>query len=91
MSLTRCPWPSDDPLMIEYHDKEWGVPLHEDKLIFEFLILEGMQAGLSWSTILHKRENFRNAFAGFDVEKVARFDARKIKSLSATLALSGTG
>ncbi len=81
MSFIRCPWPSDDPLMIEYHDKEWGVPLHDDKLIFEFLILEGMQAGLSWSTILHKRENFREAFAGFDVEKVARFDARKIKSL----------
>ena len=81
MNLVRCPWPSNDPLMIEYHDKEWGVPLHDDKLIFEFLILEGMQAGLSWSTILHKRENFREAFAGFDVEKVARFDARKIKSL----------
>ena len=81
MSFIRCPWPSDDPLIIEYHDKEWGVPLHDDKLIFEFLILEGMQAGLSWSTILHKRENFREAFAGFDVEKVARFDARKIKSL----------
>ncbi len=81
MNLVRCPWPSNDPLMIEYHDKEWGVPLHEDRLIFEFLILEGMQAGLSWSTILHKRENFRKAFAGFDVQKVARFDSRKIKSL----------
>lgn len=67
--------------MIEYHDREWGVPLHDDRLIFEFLILEGMQAGLSWSTILHKRENFRKAFAGFDVGKVARFDARKVKSL----------
>ncbi len=81
MNLTRCPWPSDDPLMIEYHDVEWGVPLHDDKLIFEFLILEGMQAGLSWSTILHKRENFRKAFAGFDVEKVARFDRKKVRSL----------
>ena len=81
MSITRCPWPSDDPLMIEYHDTEWGVPLHDDKMIFEFLILEGMQAGLSWSTILHKRENFRKAFAGFDVEKVARFDGRKVRSL----------
>ncbi len=81
MNLTRCPWPSDDPLMIEYHDVEWGVPLHDDKLIFEFLILEGMQAGLSWSTILHKRENFRKAFAGFDVEKVARFDKKKVRSL----------
>lgn len=67
--------------MIEYHDMEWGVPLHDDKLIFEFLVLESMQAGLSWSTILHKRENFRKAFAGFDVEKVARFDARKVRSL----------
>ena len=81
MSITRCPWPSDDPLMIEYHDTEWGMPLHDDKMIFEFLILEGMQAGLSWSTILHKRENFRKAFAGFDVEKVARFDGRKVRSL----------
>jgi DNA-3-methyladenine glycosylase I len=67
--------------MLEYHDREWGVPLHDDRLIFEFLILEGMQAGLSWSTILHKRENFRKAFAGFDVEKVARFDARKVRGL----------
>ncbi len=81
MKLVRCPWPSDDPLMIEYHDSEWGVPLHDDKLIFEFLILEGMQAGLSWSTILHKRENFRKAFADFNVEKIARFDAGKVKSL----------
>ncbi len=67
--------------MIEYHDREWGVPLHDDRSIFEFLILEGMQAGLSWSTILHKRENFRRAFADFDVEKVARFDGRKVRSL----------
>lgn len=81
MNLTRCPWPSDDPMMIKYHDTEWGVPLHDDKLIFEFLILEGMQAGLSWSTILHKRANFRKAFAGFDVEKVSRFDGRKVRSL----------
>ncbi len=81
MNLIRCPWPSNDPLMIEYHDTEWGVPLHDDGLIFEFLILEGMQAGLSWSTILRKRENFRKAFASFDVEKVARFDGRKMRSL----------
>lgn len=81
MNLIRCPWPSDDALMIEYHDREWGVPLHDDRSIFEFLILEGMQAGLSWSTILHKRENFRRAFADFDVEKVARFDGRKVRSL----------
>lgn len=79
--VIRCPWPTDNLLMIEYHDKEWGVPLHDDRKIFEFLILEGMQAGLSWSTILHKRENFRKAFDNFDVEKVARYDGRKIRSL----------
>jgi len=69
--------------MLEYHDKEWGVPVHDDHKIFEFLILEGMQAGLSWSTILHKRENFRKAFDSFDVQKVARYDARKVRSLLA--------
>ncbi len=79
--LIRCPWPTDDQLMIEYHDNEWGVPVHDDEKIFEFLILEGMQAGLSWSTILHKRENFRKAFDNFNVEKVARYDGRKIRSL----------
>ncbi|MCL5268655.1 MAG: DNA-3-methyladenine glycosylase I [Bacteroidetes bacterium] len=79
--LVRCPWPKDDLLMIDYHDKEWGVPVHRDEKIFQFLVLEGMQAGLSWSTILHKRENFRRAFDNFDVEKVARYDGRKIRSL----------
>ena len=69
----RCPWTGDDELMIDYHDREWGVPLHEDRALFEFLILEGMQAGLSWSTILNKRENFRRAFHGFDPVKVARY------------------
>lgn len=69
--------------MIEYHDGEWGVPVHNDQKIFEFLILEGMQAGLSWSTILHKRENFRNAFEGFDLKKVASFNANKVRSLLA--------
>jgi DNA-3-methyladenine glycosylase I len=78
---TRCPWPSDDKLMIKYHDKEWGVPLHNDKKLFEFLILEGFQAGLSWRTILHKRENFRKAFDKFDYNKVAKYDIRKINSL----------
>ena len=77
----RCPWPSDDELMIEYHDKEWGVPLHNDKKLFEFLILEGFQAGLSWRTILHKRENFRKAFDNFDFNKVAKYNRRKISSL----------
>ena len=78
---TRCPWPSDDKLMIKYHDKEWGVPLHNDKKLFEFLILEGFQAGLSWRTILHKRENFREAFDNFDFNKVAKYNRRKINSL----------
>ncbi len=69
----RCAWPGDDDLMLQYHDTEWGVPLHNDQKLFEFLILEGMQAGLSWRTILHKRENFRRAFHGFDPAKVARY------------------
>lgn len=77
----RCPWPSDDILMIKYHDKEWGVPLHSDKKLFEFLILEGFQAGLSWRTVLYKRENFRKAFDNFDYNKVAKYDKRKINSL----------
>ena len=77
----RCPWPSDDKLMIKYHDKEWGVPLHNDRKLFEFLILEGFQAGLSWWTILYKRENFRKAFDKFDYNKVAKYDKKKINSL----------
>ena len=77
----RCPWPSDDKLMIKYHDKEWGVPLHNDRKLFEFLILEGFQAGLSWRTILHKRENFRKVFDNFDYNKVAKYNRRKINSL----------
>jgi len=71
----------DDPLYREYHDKEWGVPVHDDRTMFEFLVLEGNQAGLSWGTILRKRENFRRAFEGFDPVKVARYDGRKVKSL----------
>ena len=78
---TRCPWPSDDKLMIKYHDNEWGVPIHNDRKLFEFLILEGFQAGLSWRTILHKRENFRKAFNNFDFNKVAKYNRRKIISL----------
>ena len=80
-NIKRCPWPSDDQLMIKYHDKEWGVPLHNDRKLFEFLILEGFQAGLSWRTILYKRENFRKAFDNFDYNKVAKYDIRKINSL----------
>jgi DNA-3-methyladenine glycosylase I len=76
----RCSWASTPP-MIAYHDIEWGVPQHEDRVLFEFLILEGAQAGLSWSTILAKREAYRKAFSGFDPEKVARYNAQKIASL----------
>jgi DNA-3-methyladenine glycosylase I len=78
-----CEWPSDDPLMIEYHDREWGTPVHDDRRQFEFLILEGAQAGLSWRTVLYKREAYRAAFAGFDPEKVARFGARETRRLLA--------
>ena len=73
----------EDPLMLAYHDEEWGVPVHEDRKSFEFLVLEGAQAGLSWSTILNKRENYRRAFANFNPEKVAAFDRRMVKKLLA--------
>ena len=76
-----CSWPKGDPLLTKYHDTEWGVPLHNDKKLFEFLILEGFQAGLSWLTVLKKRENFRKAFDTFDFNKVATYDQRKINSL----------
>ena len=78
---TRCAWANGGPLEIEYHDTEWGVPSRDDRHLFEMLILEGAQAGLSWSTILRKRENYRKAFAGFDPFKVARFNARKRAAL----------
>jgi DNA-3-methyladenine glycosylase I len=77
----RCPWVNKDALMQEYHDKEWGVPVHDDTLLFEFLILEGAQAGLSWTTILKKRENYRLAFDNFDPEKVAAYNDNKIDKL----------
>jgi len=86
-SQHRCAWAGDDPRMIAYHDEEWGVPVHGDRMLFEFLILEGMQAGLSWSTILNKRENFRKAFHGFDPDRVARYSAKDMKRL---LADAGT-
>jgi DNA-3-methyladenine glycosylase I len=79
-TLTRCPWASDD-LSIRYHDKEWGTPVHDDTILFEFLILEGAQAGLSWDTILKKRENYRAAFDNFDPRKIARYDRRKVQAL----------
>ena len=81
-ALRRCGWASlEDPAYLAYHDDEWGVPLHDDAPLFEMLTLEGAQAGLSWSTILHKREGYRKAFAGFDPAKVARFDGRKVERL----------
>lgn len=83
MLARRCEWAGDDPLMIEYHDKEWGAPQHDDRHLFEFLILEGAQAGLSWSTILRKREGYRRAFADFDPRKVARFNRRSVARLLA--------
>lgn len=79
--LTRCAWAGSDPLYIAYHDLEWGVPVHDDRLLFEFLILEGAQAGLSWSTILKKRENYRLALDGFDPEIIARYDQAKAADL----------
>jgi len=81
IQLKRCAWSGSDPLYKAYHDEEWGVPVHDDRMLFEFLILEGMQAGLSWITILRKRENFREAFAGFEPEKVARFGKREVARL----------
>jgi len=81
---TRCGWANGGPLEIEYHDREWGVPSRDDRHLFEMIVLEGAQAGLSWSTILRKRENYRKAFAGFDPVKVARFDARRRADVSAS-------
>src|SRR5512147_1396537 len=80
-SRKSCSWPTDDPLMIAYHDTEWGVPLHDDRRLFEFIVLEGAQAGLSWSTVLRKRESYRAAFHDFDFAQVARFDAHDVERL----------
>ena len=81
--IKRCAWADSTPLMTRYHDTEWGVPVHDDGMLFELLTLEGAQAGLSWTTILNKRAGYRSAFANFDVRKVARFDRRKIAALMA--------
>ena len=81
--MKRCTWVSKDLLYQDYHDKEWGVPVHDDRLLFEFLILEGAQAGLSWYTVLRKRENYRLAFDNFDAVKVARYDDQKVQELLA--------
>ena len=81
MTPTRCGWVNDDPLYVAYHDEEWGVPIHDDRLLYEMLTLEGAQAGLSWYTILKKREAYRRAFDGFDPEQIARYGETKIASL----------
>jgi DNA-3-methyladenine glycosylase I len=88
--VQRCPWaPETDAVYLAYHDEEWGVPSHDERHLFELLVLEGAQAGLSWSTILHKREAYRRAFAGFDVEAVARFGPRDVDRLMAGPSVSG--
>ena len=79
--LTRCWWAGDDPLYVAYHDEEWGVPVHDDRRLFEMLVLEGAQAGLSWITILRRREGYRRAFDGFDPERIARYTERKKAAL----------
>ncbi|QSF43935.1 DNA-3-methyladenine glycosylase I [Paenibacillus tianjinensis] len=81
LEITRCAWVNEDPLYIAYHDEEWGKPLHHDRKLFELLMLEGMQAGLSWYTVLKKREHFRKVFDGFDPQKIVQYDEAKIESL----------
>ena len=82
MAKTRCPWSgTTNELMIQYHDEEWGKPVHDERTLFEFLILEGARAGLSWSTVLNKRENYRKAFDNFDYNKIAKYDENKIAEL----------
>jgi DNA-3-methyladenine glycosylase I len=83
MLPSRCPWPGSDPLYISYHDEEWGLPHHDDRHLFEMLVLEGAQAGLSWITILRKRQRYREVFDGFDARKVARYGERKVATLLA--------
>jgi len=78
---TRCGWCLKEPIYIQYHDEEWGKPVHDDKLLFEFLLLESFQAGLSWLTVLKKRDNFRKSFVNFDAKKVSKFDAEKVEKL----------
>ncbi|MBI2836661.1 MAG: DNA-3-methyladenine glycosylase I [Chloroflexi bacterium] len=79
----RCNWLGENPLMVKYHDEEWGTPVHDDRILFEFLILEGAQAGLTWQTVLNKRENYRKAFGGFDAAKIDRYDAKDLQRLLA--------
>jgi DNA-3-methyladenine glycosylase I len=86
-TTNSCEWPSNDPLMIEYHDTEWGIPLHDDRKLFEYIVLDAFQAGLSWKTVLHKRENFRLAFDNFEAEKIVSYDQQKIDSLIANVGI----
>src|SRR5271169_2245759 len=79
--LSRCPWCLSSELMIKYHDEEWGIPIHDDRKLFEFMVLDTFQAGLSWTTVLNKRENFRKAFDNFQPEKIARYTEKKIQNL----------
>jgi DNA-3-methyladenine glycosylase I len=85
--LVRCAWPGDDPLMIAYHDEEWGAPLRDDRKLFEFVVLDAVQAGLSWRTVLHRREAYRRALHGFDPERIARYDDRDMARLLADAGL----
>src|SRR5258708_4236728 len=84
--MQRCPWAKSD-LYIAYHDREWGVPVHDDRLLFEFLILEGAQAGLSWETVLKKRDNYREAFDRFDAARIAKYQAKKVEELLANAGI----
>src|SRR3990167_9043848 len=84
---TRCAWVNDDPLYINYHDCEWGVPIYDDRLLFEFLILEGMQAGLNWLTVLKKRDNYRACFDNFDAEVIAQYDQNKFEALMSNVGI----
>jgi DNA-3-methyladenine glycosylase I len=83
LKTLRCSWAGDDPLYVRYHDTEWGVPLHDDRRLFEFLVLEGAQAGLSWITVLRKRDNYRRAFEGFDPQRIARYGKTEMEKLLA--------
>src|SRR5919201_3322348 len=87
ITTNRCAWAGSDPLMIEYHDREWGVSVHDDRKHFEFLVLEAAQAGLSWSIVLRKRDGYRRAFSGFDPQKVARYNAKQILKLTSDPAI----
>jgi len=87
VAKTRCPWPGADPLYCDYHDHEWGIPLHDDTRLFEMLVLEGFQAGLSWITILKRREHFRRAFANWNYHKISRFGQAKISELMADASI----